>query len=98
MKSLSDYYGLFTYIGFGGSIDQEQVKPILTNIKNLLEQKYGKDDFRVRYMRQCLLKCDTREFDVEDREWIRYILHAEAYPEDSHANLLEELKERMNSK
>lgn len=93
--TLSDYYGLFTYIGLGGSIDQEQVKPIFRNIKRLLEEKYGKEDFRVKYMQFCLLKCDTHEFDVEDREWIRYILHAEVDPNDSHESLLEDLKERI---
>lgn len=95
--TLSDYYGLFTYIGFGGSIDQEQVQPIFRNIKKLLEKKYGKTDFRVKYLQQCLLKCETHEFEIEDREWIRYILHTEAEPEcKSHQNLLEDLKARMD--
>ena len=40
---------------------------------------------------------ETREFDSETKDWVRYILHAECDPEDPHASLLEELKEKMES-
>ena len=91
---LSFYYGLFTYLGYGG--DVEDFNKHLGNIKKLLAKKYGDQDYRVKYMAKCILKTETHELETEDREWIRYILHAEDEPEnEQHQRLLAELKERM---
>jgi hypothetical protein len=90
------YYGLFTYLEFG-VIDAEELKKHLMSIKELLIAKYGKTDFRVKYLALCLMKTETHEFDSEAKDWVRYVLHAECEPEDPHTDLLEELREKMET-
>jgi len=94
--SFSLYYGLFTYLEYG-AMEPQELTEHLEAIHNLLIKKYGEADFRVKYLRLCLLMNETREFDSETKDWVRYILHAECDPEDPHASLLEELKEKMES-
>lgn len=88
------YYGLFTYLEFG-AMEAEELKKHLVSIKELLIAKYGKTDFRVKYLTLCIMKTETREFDSEEKDWVRYILHAECDPEDAHTDLLEDLREKM---
>lgn len=87
------YYGLFTYMEFGD--DPQDLDRHLKGIRKLLAEKYGNKNFRVKWLDLCIIKWETHELDTQDKEWIRYILHAECYPEDDHKILLDELKERM---
>jgi hypothetical protein len=91
---LSMYYGLFTYLEYG-SYDDIDFRHALLEIKRLLSEKYGATNFRVKFLDLCILKHETKELDIEDREWIRYILHANEEPEPTHTSLLDELEELM---
>ena len=88
------YYGLFTYLEFG-SMEAEDLRVHLLEIKKLLAEKYGADDFRTKFLTLCILKNETHEVDSQDKDQVRYILHAECEPEDLHTVQLEDLKERM---
>jgi hypothetical protein len=77
-------------------IEDEDLQTHLLEIKKLLVEKYGESNFRVKFLTLILLKNETHEMDTQDREWVRYILHAECEPEDSHHSLMEELEELIN--
>lgn len=82
--------------GMGNSTFSDRETYWLKEIKKALTEKYGELDYRVKFLNQCILKSETNEFDVQDREWVRYILHEETEPDDQHKRLLEELEEKMN--
>jgi hypothetical protein len=90
------YYALLCGDGYGNSIWSDNRLEHLKGIKKLLIAKYGEQNYRVKYLTLCIIKEESGEFDIEEREWVRYILHPEAEPEDSHAVLLAELEEKMS--
>jgi hypothetical protein len=98
MFDLKMYYYLISGDGMGNSVWQDNLQENLKNIRKLLTKKYGYQNYRVKYLSLCIIKAETGEFGIDEREWVRYILHPEAEPQDSHAVLLEELEEQMNQK
>jgi hypothetical protein len=95
INRLDTYYYLLIGDGLGNTVFSDNQREFLAKIKSLLEQKYGTFDYKVKFLSICLIKNETSELDVEDKEWLRYILHAETEPNDDHADLLEELKTRL---
>lgn len=95
MVDLEMYYYLVVGDGLGNTLFSDNKSDHLKNIKKLLVEKYGENDYRVKFISLCMLKAETNEFEIQDKEWVRYILHAECDPEDPHTSLLEELKERL---
>jgi hypothetical protein len=89
-------YALIMSNELGNTIWSNNERIYLLHTKKLLEQKYGANDFRTRYLKKCIILTETSELDIQDREWVRYILHQESEPDIQHENLLEDLKERMN--
>ena len=96
MLDLRWYYDLLCYDGMGNTTWSDHLQDNLKAIKKLLIAKYGEQNFRVKYLTLCILKAETGEFQIDEREWVRYILHPEAEPQDSHNVLLEDLEEQMN--
>lgn len=93
-----DWCSLYVVVssdGMGNSTFSENETHWLKEIRKALAEKYGETNFRVKFLAQCIIKSETHEFGVQDREWVRYILHAEYEPEDDHHNLLVELEEKM---
>ena len=97
MFDFSMYYAILTGDGMGNTVWSDNLQEHLKNIKKLLVEKYGEQNYRVKFLSLCILKAETGEFEIEDREWVRYILHPEAEPDDAHAVLLEELEEKMSN-
>lgn len=96
-REISMYYALMMSDGLGNTCFSDNQTRFLKEIKAELQAKYGEKDYRVKFLSLCILKDETNELDIEDREWIRYILHEEVEPDDSHADLLEDLKERIEA-
>jgi hypothetical protein len=91
------YYAIICGDGYGNTVWSDNLVSNLKGIKKLLAGKYGEQNYRTRYLALCIIKAETGEFEIEEREWVRYILHPEAEPEDAHGVLLEELEERMKN-
>jgi hypothetical protein len=97
MFDLRMYYDLLCGDGMGNTVWSDNLLQYLKDIKHILSKKYGEQNFRVKYLSLCIIKAETGEFEIEEREWVRYILHPEAEPQDSHNVLLEELEEQMKT-
>lgn len=95
MFDLNMYYTLISGDGMGNTVWRDNLQEHLKNIKILLAQKYGEQNYRVKFLSLCILKAETGEFEIDDREWVRYILHPEAEPDESHNVLLADLEEKM---
>ncbi len=95
MNDFDMYYVLVMSDGMGNSTFSDRETYWLKEITKELTKKYGAEDFKTRFLQQCVIKSETNEFDIQDREWVRYILHEESEPDDSHKTLLEDLRERM---
>lgn len=98
MNDLNDFdmlYALVMSDGMGNSTFSENELYWLKEIKKAFTEKYGETDYRVKFLSLCIIKSETGEFEVQDREWVRYILHAESEPADDHKGLLDELKDKI---
>lgn len=89
------YYVLIMSDGMGNSTFSDNETYWLKEIQKALSKKYGEADYRVKFLKICVMKSETNEFDIQDREWVRYILHEESEPDDQHKRLLRELEEKM---
>jgi hypothetical protein len=92
MLKLNDYYYMIEYDGQGNTTFSEHKLQFLKAIKNLLIEKYSESNCRVKFLSLCIIRAETKEFDTQDKDWVRSILHAEFEPE-LHTGLLEELEE-----
>jgi hypothetical protein len=89
---LTDYYYFVEFDGQGNTTFSDHKLQYLKEIKKLLIEKYGGFDFRVKFLTICIMRAEQKEFDTQDKDWLRSILHAETEPE-LHTSLLEELEE-----
>jgi hypothetical protein len=83
--------------GMGNTMFSDDQTHYLKETLKCLLSKYGSEDYRSRFLVQCVLKSETNELDTEDREWVRYILHQESEPDEQHQRLLSQLQERMKN-
>ncbi len=81
--------------GMGNSVFSDDKTHFLKEIQKALTEKYGTEDYKVRYLAQCVIKSETNEFGIQDKEWVRYILHQESEPDNQHESLLKDLEKRM---
>jgi len=88
-------YTIVSSDGMGNSTFSDNRSYFLKMIKDSLIELHSEKDFRVKYLKLCIMKEETHEFTSQDKDQLRYILHAEYEPEDPHETQLEELRQRM---
>lgn len=91
-------YSLLQSDGTGNDCFSEDRVRWLNEAKTTLLMKYPETDFRVRYIDILLVHHKEDRYTIQDQEQLRYIFHAECYPEDPHSILLDDLRERMDNK
>lgn len=90
-------YILIMSDGLGNSMFSDNPTLYLKKTQKALTEKYGSQDYRTRFVVKCVIISETKELDIQDKEWVRYILHEESEPDGTHENLLADLKERLES-